>query len=246
MNPVVATNLVAATRKKCNLHQVRSSLPACPGGFIDSRDGQIYKTVTIGSQTWMAENLNYYDVTLEGRSWCHDDENDTAPYNCDENGRLYTWAAAIDSAKLYKEKSIDCGYGKICTLPAKYQGICPSGWHLPTNTDWNTLFDEVGGLSTAGRVLKSQKGWSHYGYVITSGNGTDDFGFTVFPAGIRHDRKYDSEGSAAYFWTSVEINDNYVYSIQLSNNQDDVSFNDKDEYNAVNKYDGISIRCLKD
>jgi len=73
---------------------------------------------------------------------------------------------------------VDCGYGKICTIPAKVQGICPDGWHLPTRTEWNALFTEVGGKSTAGKILKSQTGWD--------GNGTDEYGFSALPAGGRY------------------------------------------------------------
>lgn len=105
--------------------------------MTDSRDGQIYKTVKIGDQTWMAENMNYADSTktpsMQPRSWCYNNKAE----NCAVAGRLYTWEAANDA--------------------------CPEGWHLPTQMEWNTLFTEVGGQSIAGKILKSQTGWGSYG-----------------------------------------------------------------------------------
>ena len=145
------------------------------GTMTDSRDGQTYKTVKIGDQTWMAENLNYADSintpSLLERSWCYNDNIE----NCAVAGRLYTWAAAIDSVKLATDADNpqDCGYGKNCKLPASVQGICPKGWHLPNKLEWNTLISAVGGKKTAGSALKSQTGWNG------SGNGTDSLGFSA-------------------------------------------------------------------
>ena len=93
--------------------------------LTDERDGQTYKTVKIGSQWWMAENLNYDDSTvtpsLSARSWCRDE----VDKGCEVAGRLYTWAAAMDSVKT------GCGYGVNCSPTLPVQGICPRGWHLP-------------------------------------------------------------------------------------------------------------------
>ena len=95
------------------------------GAMTDSRDGKTYKTVKIGNQTWMAENLNYDDsvttTSLMDESWCY---NDVAA-NCDVGGRLYSWRAAIDYEKT------GCGNGPICLTSLPVRGICPEGWHLP-------------------------------------------------------------------------------------------------------------------
>ena len=116
------------------------------GEMTDERDGLTYKTIKIDEQTWMAQNLNYADSSktpsLLGKSWCFDND----PKNCDVGGRLYTWAAAIDSVSLAanKENPLECGYEKICGLSGRIQGICPNGWHLPDSTEWEILFANTG------------------------------------------------------------------------------------------------------
>ena len=160
------------------------------GTMTDSRDGNTYKTVKIDEQVWMAENLNYADSvktpSLKGQSSCYDG----AATNCEKYGRLYTWAAAIDS-------------------------VCPSGWHLPSRDEWKTLITAVGGDSTAGTALKSTSGWSSY--EGTSGNGTDTFGFSALPAGYRSPGgDYYNEHSFAQFWSSTEDDSNYAYNMQLT------------------------------
>ena len=203
------------------------------GTMTDSRDGQTYKIVKIGDQTWMAENLNYSDgvktPSLLERSWCY---NNVA--RCDVLGRLYTWAAAIDSVALYDDgNGVDCGYNKTCTLPAKVQGICPDGWHLPTNTEWNILFTEVGGKSAAGKILKSQTGWDN------NDNGTDGVGFSALPAGYRYDYGYFyNVGHDAYFWSATEGSSYHAHRMSLF--YEDAGLDD------VSKYYGFSVRCLKD
>ena len=211
------------------------------GTMMDERDGKKYKTVTIGDQTWMAENLNFDpgqggagDAKYEW-SWCYDNE----PENCDVVGRLYTWAAAIDSVKLAidAENPQDCGYGKSCRMPAKVQGICPTGWHLPAYAEWEVLFTAVGGrTSRAGKDLKSQSGWYH------NDIGTDAFGFSALPAGNRANIGYfDNVGNHANFWSATESDSFRVYYMHLFSTYDfiDVDVNS-------NKNIGYSVRCLKD
>ena len=169
--------------------------------LTDLRDGQTYKTVTIGTQTWMADNLNYETEN----SYCYNDD----PSNCSKYGRLYTWAAA--------------------------KTVCPSGWHLPSTTEFKTLFTAVGGSSTAGTVLKSTGGW------YNDGNGTDAFGFSALPAGSRgYYGGYDYEGSFAEFWSSTEYDSYDAYSMGLYYNYDHAGL-------PINlKVYGFSVRCLKD
>ena len=210
------------------------------GSMTDSRDGQIYKTVKIGDQTWMAENLNYADSintpSLLERSWCYANKAE----NCAVTGRLYTWAAAIDSVKLATDADNpqDCGFDKTCTLPAKVQGICPDGWHLPTQVEWNTLFAEVGGKLRAGKILKAQTGW------YDSGNGTDSVGFSALPAGGRDNGgQFGADGNSAYnsayFWCTNSSGSFYASYMSL-----DYNVYAGLEYGL--KDTAFSVRCLKD
>ena len=211
------------------------------GTMTDERDGKTYRTVTIGDQVWMAENLNYADSTktpsLKGTSWCY---NNVAA-NCDVAGRLYTWAAAIDSVKLATDvdNPLDCGYDKTCGLSGKVQGVCPEGWHLPSYDEWNALFTAVGGQSTAGKVLKSQTGWTAYDGITNE----DAFGFSALPAGFKYSigvGDYDYEGFYAHFWSSTEYGSDYAYGMVLYYNGGNVNQGDYD------KYVGFSVRCVKD
>ena len=210
------------------------------GTMTDSRDKKVYKTVKIGNQVWMAENLNYADSaktpSLKGKSWCF--RNDTLI--CGVTGRLYTWAAAIDSVKLATDADNpqDCGYGKSCTLPAKVQGVCPPDWHLPTYAEWKALFTAVGGQSTAATALKSQSGWYTW---YTHGNGTDAFGFSALPAGYRDENgSFGYGGYYAYFWSSPEDDSLTAYYMVLG-----YCYEEAYQYHDY-KNNGFSVRCLKD
>ena len=196
--------------------------------FKDDRDGQTYKTVKIGDQVWMAENLNFET----DESVCY---NDSVEY-CDTYGRLYTWGAAMDSAGTWSVNGKGCGYLKTCSPTGTIRGVCPNGWHLPSNAEWETLFNAVGGKTIAGKKLKSTSGWN------SSRNGTDAFSFSALPAGRRDDDgNYNYEGSLAYFWSSMELNIDYACFVNLYYDNDDAFLNNYDY-----KYVGFSVRCLQD
>ena len=215
------------------------------GEMTDPRDGQVYKTVKIGNQVWMAQNLNYADSvktpSLKGKSWCYNND----PEKCAIAGRLYTWAAAIDSVKLATDKDnpVDCGNGKLCGLIGPLQGICPDGWLLPSEKEWSEMDKVVAGKAvqdTSGKFFKTTKGWSG------DNNGTDVAGFSAMPAGYRYG-SFISWGSAAYFWTSAEDNGNLTdwdYNPAIAHNR---SFSTKDYYSisGLYKYIGMSVRCVK-
>ena len=203
------------------------------GTLTDARDGKTYKTVVIGTQTWMAENLNYSDSTnypsMLGRNWCYKNSLDS----CSKYGRLYTWAAAMDSVGTFSTNGKGCGYGKTCSPTYPVRGICPSGWHLPTNAEFGTLFTNVGGHSTAGEMLKSTSGWE------SNGNGEDAFGFSALPAGDYHGY-FGNGGGRAYFWSSTESDGDYAYYMDLT------LISDGAVLDYSHKYYGFSVRCLKD
>ena len=158
------------------------------GEMTDERDGQTYRTVQIGNQTWMAENLNYaykVDTLLDEESKCWGLYDSNKPsseadkvQSCDVFGRRYSRASAVDSAAIFSDDGKGCGlFQYICNLNTQVRGICPEGWRLPKDEDWNTLFETVGGVDIAGKKLKSSVGW------ILGGNGTDDYGFSAVPSG---------------------------------------------------------------
>ncbi len=206
--------------------------------FKDSRDGQNYLAVKIGEQVWMAENLNYAYTQktedLDSSSFCY---NDSAEY-CEKYGRLYTWAAAMDSVAIFSEDGKDCGYKTMCSASGTVQGVCPEGWHLPSLEEWKTLAAYVadnttGGEDFAGYALKSTSGWDD------DGNGSDAFGFGTLPAGYRIDKFWNILESAR-FWSSTENENEKAYYLDLSYG-----------YNFLNmtilfKRNAFSIRCVRD
>ncbi|MCL4102134.1 fibrobacter succinogenes major paralogous domain-containing protein [Fibrobacter sp. HC4] len=215
------------------------------GTMTDTRDGQVYKTVTIGSQTWMAENLNYDpgNVSSMGSyawSGCYNNESS----NCSKYGRLYTWEVAMNDAS--------CNYGTTCgaslnpTNPVR--GVCPSGWHLPSHYEFEQLINFIDPTfgyshtddaysSTAGQYLKSLSGWN------SSGNGSDAYCFSALPGGFRNlDGYFYGAGYDAYFWSSGEYGSSNAFHLDLVlyylNEGALLCWNDKS--------DARSVRCLKD
>ena len=173
----------------------------------DPRDGRTYKTILIGSQHWMAENINY----STRQSYCYSG----LTSNCLVYGRLYTWATA--------------------------RSACPSGWHLPSEDEWNTLIYAQGSAMGQGSRLKSTTGWSDYGG--DSGNGTDSYGFNALPAGHKSSSSatYEAVGERAHFWTadsSASSNSAISMLLRYDNNNATLIGN--------NRNYGYSVRCLQD
>lgn len=142
------------------------------GTMKDSRDCRVYKTVKIGTQTWIAENLNY----KVKYSCCY---NDSAKY-CAKYGRLYTWAAAMDSVGAWNTNGKGCGYDTTCTPTYPVRGVCPSGWHLPTRDEFENLVYAVGGFVTFNKMLKSTSGWDK------DQNGIDSYSFTAYTMNLNN------------------------------------------------------------
>ena len=211
------------------------------GTMTDERDGQSYKTVKIGTQTWMAENLNYAylqpTAELDSSSFCY---NDSASY-CEKYGRMYLLSAAMDSAGIWTSDDKSCGFDKTCNLGDDYvQGICPVGWHLPTLSEWFVLLSAVNGANYGGNELKATSGWNDRSYP-GSGNGTDAYSFAALPAGYRASSGYFyEEGDYAYFWSSTEytVSDANVVYLYYKTNAVVQHFGDRAH--------GLSVRCVKD
>lgn len=124
------------------------------GTLVDSRDGRSYKTVQVGNDTWMAENLKYSDSVatknLKGQSWCYDNDES----NCEVFGRMYNWFAAIDltSAEIETVKN---------DLSSKNnRGICPEGWHLPKENEMRSWPEDGSFFSSFMSLYKNESGLS--------------------------------------------------------------------------------------
>jgi len=141
--------------------------------FTDARDGQLYRQLHFGSKIWMAQNLNYRNSDTATNpadtvGACYNSDN----ANCQSYGRLYSGAALT--------------------------GVCPTGWSVPTQADWDSLYKATGSRSTPS-ILKSTTGWSN-----GSSNGTDGYGFGILPGGYINGSGTAAEvGYGALFWTST-------------------------------------------
>jgi uncharacterized protein (TIGR02145 family) len=186
-------------------------------GYIEDDDGQVYKTVKIGDQTWMAENLNYAG---EEGDMGHCYNNSEA--NCFKYGRLYDWATAMAQSSFCNSN--------MCVIGKWDNGMCPKGWHIPKDDDWTKLMDYVGGSETAGKYLKSTSGWNSYNG--KSGNGNDKYGFAALPI------LSGSIGERGCWW-SAELNASKAYYMLMFYEGANVSRIDSDKSNFC------SVRCIK-
>ena len=160
--------------------------------------GQTYEIEGIGDQCWMIDNLNI--EIIPGNSWCYDDD----PENCATYGRLYDWETIMDGAVSSN------------SVPSGVQGICPVGWHIPSEGEW--------------RILRSELQWS------------GGFGFPGLSSGLRNpDGSYSSLGSMSFWWSSTEYeldNSQVWYSFTQQGQFNGIETTSKDH--------GFSVRCLKD
>jgi uncharacterized protein (TIGR02145 family) len=200
-----------------------------PHSTLTDVEGNTYYAVQIGSQIWMRENLkttkyrdlnNIVNVTdntvwsgLTTGAYCWYN-NDAATYK-NTYGALYNWYTITDS-----------------------RGLCPTGWHVPTDAEWTTLSTSLGGESVAGSKLK-EMGLTHW----TSPNtgATNETGFTGLGGGFRYtDGTFGGIGIHGNFWTATELDANYAY-------YRDLQYNYTTLYRSYpGKVSGLNIRCLKD
>jgi uncharacterized protein (TIGR02145 family) len=199
--------------------------------FTDERDGREYKSVRIGNQTWMAENLAYLpevypsvDSRFEGR-------------------RYYVYGYDGNDLSRAKEEPSFQQYGVLYNWDAARES-CPAGWHLPTDPEWKELerylemeaeTDDMGwrGSGAAGEKLKSAAGWK-------ADMGSDEFGFRALPAGCRGYDGFESMGYCAYFWTASPAGGDNGWRRGLCGDDDGIA-REQDR-----RYFGISVRCIKD
>jgi len=218
----------------------------CGDTLVDSRDGQSYQTVQIGTQCWMAENLNI-GTRIDGIS--NQINNGTIEKyclnnieaNCDNYGGLYQWDEMMQ-------------YSSI----AGSQGICPGGWHVPTDGEWTILTSFIGGVSSpfgdrlkSCRMVNSPLGGDcnttmhpRWNYFNNSIYGTDDFGFSATPGGYRHSSggTFPDLGNNTFWWSSTDDQSVPVNAWGRTLNYYLSSISYADMYKDY----GFSVRCLKD
>jgi len=191
--------------------------------------GQTYKTVRIGTQTWMAENLNYDPGT--GNSACYDNQ----ASNCATYGRLYDWSTAMGFESSCNSNSCSS------QIQSKHRGICPSGWHLPSDSEWNVLEGFAGSTSYTdiGTKLKATSGWNDYNGA--SGNGTDQYGFSALPGGLGTSGVgFYNVGSNGGWWNATEDGSYNAYRRDMSVSNSYVT------RGGLGKSYLCSIRCVQD
>jgi uncharacterized protein (TIGR02145 family) len=206
----------------------------------DSRDGNIYQTVTIGTQVWMAENLKYLPSVVGPDTGSYTTPcyyvygyNDTviadakATANYTTYGVLYNWPAAMN------------GQASSTSNPSGVQGVCPTGWHLPSDDEWTQLTDYLGGAEVAGGKLK-ETGTTHW--LSPNTGATNETGFTALPGGFRSDHgAFYGIGDHGRWWNATPgvLPDNRR---TRSVHYDGSSVDHMDDAKAV----GFSVRCVND
>lgn len=238
------------------------------GELLDERDYRKYKTVTIGKQTWMAENLlynsNYYDEELGDTietSWCL-----TYQAGC-QFGRYYSWAGAMDSSGRANGKPTGCGLNSPCRIEGKVRGVCPTGWHMPDTTEVNEL---VNYIHYVGKKYGSAQALKKYSVVFgrrtviwsdhEQSGAVDAYGFGALPIGggrldslgrvedkdvgilFQCSTCQDMEGGGAIFWASCPATETEMAACAFS-----MAANRRSVITGTtNPLNLIPIRCLKD
>ena len=205
------------------------------GFFIDERDNQRYNFGMIGDQVWMTENLNYGD-TLETaelpasndtiEKYAYDDD----PLNLDAYGGLYTWREMMQLP--------DSCLTKSCQdiIQTHHQGVCPSGWHIPSQAEWQQLTGHLGGNPGAGGALK-ETGTIHWDSPNTGA--TNTAGFSGVGGGKKSGGFYLEMKITAHMGTTNENGALNTYTYQLRYDSDALN------YNSVQKEVAFSVRCIK-
>jgi uncharacterized protein (TIGR02145 family) len=192
---------------------------------VNDIDGNSYKTVTIGTQVWMAENLNVSkykngDIIpqvqdkdewskLTTGAWCYYENNSE---NGKTYGKLYNWYALNDS-----------------------RGLAPVGFHIPAEAEWKTIVSNLGGNKIAGKKMKSTSGWNY------DGNGTNESGFSGLPGGTCiMSGKFIGIGLGGGWWNITESDELNAWVINIGGESDAIF------KGSGSKKNGFSVRCVRD
>lgn len=209
--------------------------------FVDERNGEFYKTVKIGKQTWMAQDIQYpYRKSAVGS---YDDYPvlacDGVDYDSRGGYRLnnkYSWAAVVDSLGNFDGVGKGCGYFVDCDIKEKVVGVCPKGWHIPDSTEWAELIEFVKkdnpGVGTANSLASfnfSKRATNKYSFNVTN------TGYLIYKIGSGTHSRVN-----AYYWTTTQHSDFSAISVTFDNNLDDVIIG------HTGKDHLFSIRCVAD
>jgi uncharacterized protein (TIGR02145 family) len=210
-------------------------------GLTINYSGENYPTVQIGNQCWFAKNLNVGTMVNSLNSsdnqrnngliekYCYNND----PFNCDTFGGLYQWAEAVQ----YQNGASNTN-SPSQAYSGNIKGLCPTGWHIPSITDWNILEKKLGGNAFAGSNIKAKSFlWSHPNYVSSN-----DYGFNALPSGSRFyvNGSFNSKNANSAFWLSSNYSNLEGSVVSLSNGT---------SYTITGystKTAGLSVRCLKD
>ncbi|MDB9744307.1 hypothetical protein OAA91_02145 [Fibrobacterales bacterium] len=216
--------------------------------LVDERDGETYNILKVGEQHWMAKSLNFGQFVDDERDptfiqegvvkFCYDNDE----RNCESDGGLYQWHTAMNlpphCAITVCEHLIDPDY---------HQGLCPNGWHIPIESDWDLLAANMGDTLLIGAKLKANNNSEFYIWNQPEFNNGDNSGFAAYPVGFRYFRGgFADRGKDVHFWGTQEAvlqNDTLgreVFSRTLS------SQNSKLHRESYFKVDGFPVRCLRD
>jgi uncharacterized protein (TIGR02145 family) len=208
------------------INDIWSNTCDCEGFLLCGNDfyheGYDYSTVQIGEQCWFSENCRYLpEVSPLSAS----STSDPYYYVYDYQGSDVTAAQATSNYATY---------GVLYNWPAVMtEGICPSGWHIPSDGEFTQLTDFLGGESVAGHAMKSTSGWNN------NGNGSNSSGFTGLPGGGRYPSGFENNGYNGVWWSSLESGSNSWHRELGSRNYHVVR-----DYSS--KYRGFSARCVRD
>ncbi|MDD6184259.1 MAG: FISUMP domain-containing protein [Bacteroidales bacterium] len=241
----------------------------CGSNTVSDHEGNAYHTVQIGNQCWTKDNLRTttspstgtylipasgtgYTFTGKQARWYN---NDSATYAPQNYGLLYNWNAAVDTFNTaYGETSVNTSSNNAVsvTFSGHRRGICPAGWHLPSDAEWTQLTDYVssqseytcsGNSSYIAKALASTEGWNTFTNSCAVGNNqgsNNATGFSAVPAGFCYGSSFDYVGVNAYFWSYTQYGSSVAWYRYLSYYGAGVR-----RYNYY-KSNGFSVRCLRD
>ena len=265
---LAAVNAMTAEQKAA----LNNALFECGTSTVTDHEGNVYATVQIGNQCWMRDNLRTttspstgtYLIPAAGTGNTYTGKqarwynNDSATYALMNYGLLYNWNAAVDTFNTaYGETSVNNSSDNAVsvTFSGHRRGICPAGWHLPSDAEWTQLENYVGSQSEytcsgnssyIAKALASTEGWNTYTYNCVVGNdpsSNNATGFSAVPAGFCYDSSFFNAGDNAFFWSATQ-DASYPDGAYFRGLTYDIAYVDRS--NSGSKDDGYSVRCLRD